>query len=319
MIIAADSANPKDPKSGGCPLALQLFAEGPYGPEEDYFLEYKTLILVSGGVGVTPFLALLRDLLCRYNNQEGSKVGQQLPSEVHLIWCVPRKADLATLRELQPAALFPGYAGGPLKIDVKAFVTREQPGALVGHEKVAYQGQEYAVFNNGAGVDEGATRRKALSDVRGSNLWMAAVIAAATAGFILFLGIFHYYVVRPNHHNDAPFFFEHGGHAHGASSAPQGKPFPTWATVSFMFISMFLGVVVCGGAVLFAWTKLGNRGAVETSSAVGGGKDGAKVAVDLETNQASLLDQASIAEGHRPVLSGNHLFLLKSTSGCISF
>lgn len=104
-----------------------MFAEGPYGPEKDYFLDYKTLVLVAGGIGVTPFVAVIRDLLCRYNDAKVSE-GLQLPSEVHLIWCVPRKADLDTLRELQPAVLFPGYAGGPLKIDVKAFVTREQPG-----------------------------------------------------------------------------------------------------------------------------------------------------------------------------------------------
>jgi hypothetical protein len=73
-----------------------------------------------------------------------------------------------------------------------------------GYEKVAYQRQEYAVFNN---VDEGVIRQKAVCDVRGSNLWMAAVIVAATAGFILFHGIFHNFVVRPNHHTNAPFYF----------------------------------------------------------------------------------------------------------------
>lgn len=313
MIIDADSANPKDTKSGGCPLALRLFVEGPYGPEKDYFLEYKTLVLIAGGVGVTPFVALLRDLLCRYNH-EGSKTAQGLPSEVHLIWCVPKKADLATLRDLQPAALFPGYVGGPLKIDVKAFVTREQPGAVVGNEKFAYaghQGQEYSVYNN-ADVDDGAATQKAFRDMRGSNLWMAAVIAAATGGFMLFLGIFHYYVVRPNHHNDAPFFFEHGS-SHGADHGPQGKPFPTWVTVSLLFISMLLGVVVFGGAVLFAWAKLGNRGAVQTV------KRSPKVAADLETNEASLLEQASLTEGNRPILSGNQLIIFFSTSGYIHF
>ena len=298
LIIDADSTNAK---SGGCPLSLQLFAEGPYGLEKDYFLQYKTLVLVAGGVGITPFMAVLRDLLCRYNQTSGAT---HLPSEVHLIWCVPRRADLATLRELQPEHLFPNFAGGPLKLDVKAFVTREQPGSGEDNERSKVmnpqaQGFEYAVFNHDA--DEGF---KPVRDVRGSNLWMAAVIVAATAGFLVFHGIFHNFVVRPNHHTDAPFFYDHGA-AQPSAMGRNGKPFPTWATVSFLFISMALGIVVCGGAVLLAWVKFGNRGGATPESSPVKRTQGHVVGVaDLEKNDFSLLKQASVTYGGRPVLSG---------------
>ncbi|KAG0602234.1 hypothetical protein M758_10G000600 [Ceratodon purpureus] len=309
LIIAADTANSNSKGAGaGCPL--QLFVEGPYGPEKDYFLQYKTLVLVAGGVGITPFLAVLRDLLCRYNQELGSHP-EGLPTDVHLIWCVPREADLATLRDLQPARLLPNYAGGPLKIDVKVFVTREQPGARTSSEKLAFPGSQgevqYEVLNNGVNADEKVMRRKVVGDVRGSNLWFAAVIAAATAGFLIFHGIFHNYVVRPNHHTDAPFYFEHGS-AHTAAHGPQGKPFPTWATVSLLFVSMFLGVVVCGGTVLFAWANLDKRDGTDKSSSANNGpgdqrgQDKVSGGADMEMNEASLLKQATIIQGSRPDL-----------------
>lgn len=302
LVKAADA---QDFKSGGCPLPFRVFAEGPYGPEQDYFLGYKTLVLVAGGVGITPFLAVLRDLLCHHQAGFGSAAG--LPTKVHLIWCVPRRADLATLGDIKPALLFPGFEDGPLTVDVKAYVTREQIGAEPTDNKVPAsilqaQGQECPVINNPTG--ENMTRQNAVSDIRSSNLWYAGVIAAASTGFIVFHGIFHNYVVRPNHHTDAPFYFEHGS-AH-ASSGPQGKPFPTWITVSLLFISMFLGVVVCGGSVLFAWARLGfSRAQAVPKPSVNDAdpKVPDPKVTDLERREASLLEVASITAGTRPNLS----------------
>ncbi|KAF6175453.1 hypothetical protein GIB67_035875 [Kingdonia uniflora] len=41
--------------------------EGPYGHELAYHLMYENLILVAGGIGISPFLAILRDILHRIN------------------------------------------------------------------------------------------------------------------------------------------------------------------------------------------------------------------------------------------------------------
>ncbi|KAI5063576.1 hypothetical protein GOP47_0022123 [Adiantum capillus-veneris] len=49
-------------KRNHCPFTFKAGVEGPYGDESNFFLEYKVLILVGGGIGVTPLLALLRDV-----------------------------------------------------------------------------------------------------------------------------------------------------------------------------------------------------------------------------------------------------------------
>ncbi|KAL2621508.1 hypothetical protein R1flu_001713 [Riccia fluitans] len=287
-------------KSAGCPL--KIFAEGPYSPETDYFLRYKTLVLVAGGVGITPFMAIIRDLLCRY--QKGQ---ESIPENVELIWCVPRKTDLGTLRDISPEEIYPEVTTSKLKICVRCFVTRENAGNSNWKEnpnKAPAEGglplgSEEIVFT---GADD--QPRKEVTHIGESNLWIAAVIAASTTGFIIMHGIFHIAVVRPNNHSSAPFFFEHGA-AHSADAGPQGKPFPTAVTVTLLFVSMFLGVVVFGGAVVLAW-MLSKRSLSKTEVAfiTSPKKTNSAVAGDLEGNQLSLLDQASIVGGSRPSIAG---------------
>jgi NAD(P)H-flavin reductase len=53
---------------------------------------YETLILVAGGIGVSPFVAILRDLLHRYQRDQPN-----LPSDVTLIWAVQKSEELQLL------------------------------------------------------------------------------------------------------------------------------------------------------------------------------------------------------------------------------
>ena len=259
---------------------------------------YKTLVLVAGGVGITPFIAVLRDLLCRHRQENDSN--QHLPSKVHLIWCVRNASELQTLESLSPSLLFPDYATGKLNIDVKAYITQPK----LTSSKTVDRITSTEIFP----TSKTMSTRGEVSDVRNSNLWFAAIIAAAATGTMLFHGIFHLYVVRPNHHTIAPFFYEHG--TPHAVLGPQGKPFPTWATVSLLFISMFLGIVVCGGAVMFAWMRLRGRTAGGSSEAIESGTNLA----DIEGNNASLLHQALITEGSRPNLAGNQFSIISTLS-----
>jgi len=47
------------------PFKLNASVEGPYGHAVDYYLSYSNLIVVAGGIGISPFVAILRDLLHR--------------------------------------------------------------------------------------------------------------------------------------------------------------------------------------------------------------------------------------------------------------
>ncbi|KAF1863554.1 hypothetical protein Lal_00030602 [Lupinus albus] len=42
---------------------LGVSVEGPYGPASTDFLRHDTLVLISGGSGITPFISIIRELL----------------------------------------------------------------------------------------------------------------------------------------------------------------------------------------------------------------------------------------------------------------
>ena len=53
---------------------------------------YEALVLVAGGIGVSPFVAIIRDLLQRYKRDQ-----HNLPSHVTLIWAVQKSEELQLL------------------------------------------------------------------------------------------------------------------------------------------------------------------------------------------------------------------------------
>eukprot|EP00850_Spirogloea_muscicola_P021992 SM000271S10031 [mRNA] locus=s271:89812:94651:- [translate_table: standard] len=81
---------------------LWLKAEGPYGQEQDFFAKYDELLLVAGGIGITPLYSLMMDLAHRC-----SSVDSQLPSRVTLVWSVRNEEDFHNLAFLDWPAICP--------------------------------------------------------------------------------------------------------------------------------------------------------------------------------------------------------------------
>lgn len=259
------------------------------------FDRYKNLILVAGGVGVTPYLAILRDLLKRHESGE-----EGLPTNVQLIWCVRRSPELATLGAIQPNKIYSSYGcedlNPRLAIDVNAYITGEpeQPKDHITSSTTKSEVYSSANFEeHSASATSSVKPMAALSS--NDNLWVLAVIVASLAGFVLVSGLFHQYVFNPN---DKP---------------KEGKPFSRPLEVFWFFVSMVIGIVVCGGAVILLWiaTKVGgtsNGGInnIQTSD------DDLKMhqVADLEGNneEESLLDRnCVITEGCRPNFQGQPL------------
>lgn len=249
-----------------CPFSLQLFAEGPYGHESNYFLRFKHLLLVAGGIGVTPFMAIINDILYRYQMEQ---VG--IPTIVDLIWCVKRRSELNAFKDqfCDPARIFANYGsrGSEFRVNVKIFLTAEKAGAEPGpapaisdartvlgpdmdgigielHDRInsATKGAGRVIPVPGsdghfgmiqstpqstwAGVDQGGS---------GSNLLMlAGVISAAAVGLTLLLALFRVYVYLP--HTDVVNY---------------EKELAGWIDVLLFLVALVLAVVVFGGSVVF--------------------------------------------------------------------
>ncbi|XP_021726716.1 ferric reduction oxidase 4-like [Chenopodium quinoa] len=97
---------------------LEVSVEGPYGPASTNFLKHESLVLISGGSGITPFIPIIREMIYQSNIQKG-----QVP-RVQLICAFKHAAELTMLDLLLPA----GNAVediSKIQLEIHAYVTRD--------------------------------------------------------------------------------------------------------------------------------------------------------------------------------------------------
>lgn len=87
---------------------------------------YKKLILVAGGSGISPFVAILSDILRRVKDDKPC-----LPRDVLLIWAVKRSSEISLLSTIGVKALNP-YLLDRLNVNIQIYVTQELEPPLVG-------------------------------------------------------------------------------------------------------------------------------------------------------------------------------------------
>jgi hypothetical protein len=240
---------------------------------------YRNLILVAGGAGVTPFMAMIEDLLKRHSLQQ-----EGLPTNVQLLWCVRGRAELATLRTIKLGKLCPRYdyqQHNSFDLTLKAYVTGEaRTGGQIELPMLVMSGGEIQESFGYESPQKGAANRRGISTINSyQNLWMIALILASMTGFVLMSAVFYHFVTDPK-------------------LQPEGKIFSASIETTLHFVSIFVGVVICGGSVIFFWMFNALSGV--TSASFG---QESKVA-DLEGNDdRTLLDNCLITAG-RPQFKG---------------
>ncbi|MCO5559201.1 hypothetical protein L7F22_012796 [Adiantum nelumboides] len=172
---------------------------------------YDVLLLVGGGIGVTPLLALLRDILHR--KRRGDK---HLPSKVHLYHCVRKPEELCVLNSIDPNEILPNYqehAG--LDIRVFVYVTSSSPTdypSSIGSAD-SYKGEvlDLATFEGLSVHQAGALvacrevvfsrsgpKAQSISSIStsGQALWVSSVTLASLVGFYVLWGLSNVLIVR---------------------------------------------------------------------------------------------------------------------------
>jgi ferric-chelate reductase len=91
-----------------------------------YFLvcRYENLVLVAGGIGISPFLAILSDILHRVHEQKPC-----LPKNILVIWAVKKSNELSLLSAVD-ASSCPVFSER-LDLDIQTFVTQQSEPLLV--------------------------------------------------------------------------------------------------------------------------------------------------------------------------------------------
>lgn len=256
---------------------------------------YETLVLVAGGIGISPFVALLRDLLQRY--QRGHP---NLPSTVHLIWAVQKSEELQLLGLIPASSICPDYKL-KFNLQIHAFVTRENSATSLERDSETpylHQPDDFkrprilASLNNA----EASKHPILIVSSAGSNVWITVCFLASLLGYIIVYLLINYFIVQP---------FEQGSAGDGNSS----EALPRWVTGLFNVISMVLGVVIFGGFVVSFWTFWGRRLHQGTSKSVDenihllatSDSDGASYA---DESADRLVHPSNTYFGHRPNLRG---------------
>lgn len=212
-----------------CPFSFKAGVEGPYGDESNFFLKYKVLILVGGGIGITPLLALLGDVLHR------QRLGQRdLPSSIQLYHCVRKREELCVLNSVDPNGIVPEYERQGLSIRVFAYVTS--------HSLEECPQKSSSVQSRDASISKdilhspvmllNGPKPQGVSSIssKGESIWVATTIIASILGFYVLWGLSNVFIVKNPESN-----------------------FPNYNRTHLVVASMVLGTTVFGGMIVLAW------------------------------------------------------------------
>ncbi|KAL9680910.1 hypothetical protein QQ045_012691 [Rhodiola kirilowii] len=215
------SISEDEPVKQQAPSTLTVSVEGPYGHETPYHLMYENLILVAGGIGVSPFLAILSDILHRA--KEGNPC---LPKNVVLVWAIKTSDELPLLSAVDIESVCPGVSD-KVRLEISTYVTRQSEPLL--EEGRVHTPSSTCIFP--------VSRGHAISGLvgTGDNVWSGLYIISSIVGFIVLLGLLDVYYINPFH-------------------------VTTWWYKGLLFIAcMTASIIVFGGLVVVLWNNWDKR------------------------------------------------------------
>ena len=189
--------------------------EGPYGHESPYHLMYENLVLVAGGIGISPFLAILSDIL--HSAREDKTC---LPRNILIIWAIKKSNELSLLSTVDMESICPSFSD-KVNIEIQIYVTREsEPPLEEGKINKTVNSSVFPVLSgHGLSVLVGT----------GNNIWSGIYVILPVLGFVLFMDLLNIYYINPFGIN-------------------------AWWYKGLLFVlCMVASVVIFGGAVVGFW------------------------------------------------------------------
>ncbi|KAF9615573.1 hypothetical protein IFM89_024662 [Coptis chinensis] len=165
---------------------LDVTVEGPYGPISTNFLRRDSLVMVSGGSGITPFISIIRELISK------STTMKTKPPQILLVCAFKNTADLTMLDLLLPLSGTPSDISN-VQLQIEAYVTREKQNTMYMDNKNLLRTKWFK-----PNVSD-----QPISAILGSNgwLWLGAIISCSFVIFLILLGIITRYYIYPIDHN----------------------------------------------------------------------------------------------------------------------
>ncbi|KAG7558129.1 Ferric reductase transmembrane component-like domain [Arabidopsis suecica] len=159
--------------------SLSVSVEGPYGPTSTDFLRHESLVMVSGGSGITPFISIIRDLIAITQTTTC-----EIP-KITLICAFKNASDIAMLDLILPTSGL--ELSSDLNIQIEAFITKEK-------EPRNEETQKIRTIWFKPNLSD-----KPISAILGPNSWLclAAILSSSTLIFMIIIGVMTRYYIYP--------------------------------------------------------------------------------------------------------------------------
>uniref|UniRef100_A0A1S3CBN3 FAD-binding FR-type domain-containing protein n=1 Tax=Cucumis melo TaxID=3656 RepID=A0A1S3CBN3_CUCME len=160
---------------------ISIAVEGPYGPSSMDFLRYDHLLLIAGGIGITPFLSILQEINSMQNSSRF-----KCPARIQLIHVMKNSQDISLLNSILPLLL--NHSNKKMNLQLKVFVTQEvQSGATV-VELLNKFSQMQTIQSSTKCSSYAAQGLESFN-------WMAAITGLTSIVFLITLIIFNHIVI----------------------------------------------------------------------------------------------------------------------------
>ncbi|KAE9595484.1 hypothetical protein Lal_00030693 [Lupinus albus] len=171
---------------------LGVSVEGPYGPASTDFLRCDTLVLISGGSGITPFISIIRELLFLKTTFKCKT------PKVVLICSFGTYSSLSMINLILPLSSTP-YDISNLELQIEAYITKDKEPQSNSHIDL----QTKWFKPNPSDVP--------IYAILGPNswLWLGAIISLSFIIFLIIIGIIGRYYIFPIDHNSGVIFSFH--------------------------------------------------------------------------------------------------------------
>ncbi|CAJ1950187.1 unnamed protein product [Sphenostylis stenocarpa] len=168
---------------------LSVSVEGPYGPASTNYLRHDTLVMVSGGSGITPFISIIRELI--YLN---TAFKCKTPKVV-LICAFKNSSSLSMLDLILPISGTPSEISN-MELQIEAYITRDKEFKADGVI------QPQTIWFKPNPSDE------PVHAIFGPNswLWLGAIISSSFVIFLILIGLITRYYIFPIDHNSNQIF-----------------------------------------------------------------------------------------------------------------
>ncbi|KAG7564987.1 Ferric reductase transmembrane component-like domain [Arabidopsis suecica] len=174
--------------------SVEVSTEGPYGPTSFDFLRHDSLILVSGGSGIAPFISVIREIIFQSQNPS-----TKLP-DLLLVCSFKHHQDLSLLDLIFPPSGISVSDISKLKLRIEAYVTRdnEQSKTTISDDGNHLKTKWFKPNHQDSPI----------SPVLGTNnfLWLGVVILSSFAMFLILTAIVTRYYIYPIDRNTGSIY-----------------------------------------------------------------------------------------------------------------